>query len=194
MNDLKGKVSNIVTLTRKSSTVQANFTKCQSDVGLQPKKLIQDVVTRWNSTYHMFERFLEQRAAITKFVRDHGVSSSLGYFSEQDWDHMQDAITLLGPLHEATEELCSEKSVTSSKVIPICQMLKKIYKRPSEEQNLNMSLTFKEELEKRLHKTMASRLSSYEQVHVLAMATLLDPRFKRKGFMTGEGADLASNR
>ena len=76
LNDLKGKVSNIVTLTRKSSTVQANFTKCQSDVGLQPKKLIQDVVTRWNSTYHMFERFLEQRAAITKFVRDHGVSSS----------------------------------------------------------------------------------------------------------------------
>lgn len=196
--ELKSKVSSIVTLTKKSSTVKANFEQCQKDLGLPVKKLIQDVPTRWNSTYCMLERFQEQRAAITKFVEDHEVRTSIGYVSEEEWTNIGHAVELLQPLYETTMELSAEKSVTSSKVLPLSKMLMKCYRearRPPAASSRSWAppLSFREELENSIQVKLVSRLNSIEANNILSLATILDPRFKRLGFITNEGADRAAH-
>ena len=40
----------------------------QNQLNLKKKKLIQDIQIRWNSTYYMLERLLEQKEAISLYI------------------------------------------------------------------------------------------------------------------------------
>ncbi|XP_065639326.1 zinc finger BED domain-containing protein 4-like [Hydra vulgaris] len=48
-----------------SSSAVAKLKEIQSQLKLPEHNIIQDVSTRWNSTYYMLERFIEQKKAIT---------------------------------------------------------------------------------------------------------------------------------
>ncbi|CAL9695311.1 unnamed protein product [Knipowitschia caucasica] len=64
MDRLLGRIRKVVSNFYRSTTA-ANVLKTKQEMLKLPShKLINDVPTRWNSTYDMLERYLEQQVAI----------------------------------------------------------------------------------------------------------------------------------
>jgi hypothetical protein len=99
------------------------FQQFQKNSNTVKHQLIQAVPTRWNSVYQMFERFLEQKAALVLFLAEEQKFS----MSFDDWTFMKIFVEILEPLYEFTVEICSEKMTTLSKVIPIINNLRNFY-------------------------------------------------------------------
>ena len=65
---------------------------------------------------------------------------------------------------------------TVSKIIPLTKILRAIYSRREQKDKTTM------DLEKRLLSSITIRFEHVESAHALSLATLLDPRYKGKGF------------
>ena len=62
---VKKKCKEIVTYFHHSAKAMDKLRENQKQVGIPENKLIQEVDTRWNSTFYMFERMLQQHQAVT---------------------------------------------------------------------------------------------------------------------------------
>lgn len=85
--------------------------------------LIQCVPTRWNSTYYMIERLLEQRKSISGVLNDRLYTSmkiakkyTLGL---EAWEILEQLNNILKPFELTTKIISSEKYPTSSLVLPL---------------------------------------------------------------------------
>lgn len=67
----------IVTFFHRSTTAAARLKDKQEMLQLPPHKLIQDVPTRWNSSYDLLERYLEQQAAVFSALTDRSVKRNI---------------------------------------------------------------------------------------------------------------------
>ena len=64
---------NIVSNFNHSSLAISKLTEIQDQLNLEKHKLIQDVATRWNSTYYMLKMNLEQRKALVMYGVDNKI-------------------------------------------------------------------------------------------------------------------------
>ncbi|KAI7789392.1 putative zinc finger BED domain-containing protein 1-like [Triplophysa rosa] len=111
MSRLLGRVREIVTFFHRSSTTAAALLKDKQELlQLPPHKIIQDVPTRWNSSYDMLERYLEQQAAVFSALTDRNVKRNI-----KDIDIVQ----VLKPLKNVTSLLSTEKMPTVSMIMPL---------------------------------------------------------------------------
>ena len=80
----------------------------QKVMGIAQHKLIQDVSTRWNSTYFMYERLIEQRWTIYAVIHDEQITPSsqrnLDLKTDQR-DLLDQLVVVLKPLQIATTAL-----------------------------------------------------------------------------------------
>lgn len=110
-----------------------NATKKLIEVQQQLKfpehKLIVDVETRWNSTYYMMERLVEQQQAVVATLCFLDRSDLL--LDSKDFDVLKEIIKLLKPFEVATREMSEEKHVSVSKIIPLCHNLQLLTSRTS---------------------------------------------------------------
>ncbi|XP_053154471.1 zinc finger BED domain-containing protein 4-like [Hemicordylus capensis] len=95
----------------------------QVEVGVKQQPLVQDMGTRWTSTYLMLQRLSEQQRAVHEVssVGEIGIGRML---SEQEWDTISQLVVVLKPFLEATEIL-SHRKAHLSQVIPIFRHLQR---------------------------------------------------------------------
>ena len=99
---------------RSNSSFQ-NFKKIQLQLNLPDHVFIQDVTTRWNSSFHMLERLVEQRKAITAANIKCQPPAEL---NTQQWLLAEKVIKLLKVFEEAAQEV-SREYASASVIIPI---------------------------------------------------------------------------
>ena len=77
-------------------------------------KLRADVVTRWSSTYHMIDRLLQLKTAVTEVTNE----MEWNNLSNSDWKALENVKTLLRPFAEYTQLLTETHKVSLPSVVP----------------------------------------------------------------------------
>ena len=170
LSTLQEKCRKVVKFFKQSNLAHSKLSQLQLELKGEERKLIQDVCTRWNSTYYMCVRLVEEHNVVTTALcllerPDLIITSS-------DLLILKDAIALLEPFEEATRELSTEKFVSVSKVIPIARSLQAVISKSSSVRPLKLELL----------EQMQRRFLNMEGHNILCNSTLFDPRFKKLGF------------
>ena len=153
--------------------------------GPQKLKLIQDVQTRWNSSYLMIERLLKLRVPIYGVLFDDKLTK-IGDRAKLDmkdsyWKIIEDIIPVLEPLAEITEVLGKESEPTGSSVyILIKNVFSQVLRSELGDSCALKDLKSKirEGLQKRFHVDGNGVPEDNILNSPLLMASLLDPRYK----------------
>lgn len=171
------KVKGLVTFFKRSNAAVQKLLKYQEQTGIkQPKKLLQDVATRWNSTFFMLERFilLEDAVKHTLALTD----SDLPKLTVEEWEICKQTCIVLEPFAEVTTVISSESYVSASKVIPITRGLKSTVKKLSVEVT-NASV---KNLVANLLQGIDKRFPNLEKSKSFSICSFLDPRIKHLMF------------
>lgn len=100
----------IVAFFHRSTKATEKLKELQVQLKLPANKIITDCPTRWNSTYYMLQRLLEQKAAITVMCSSSG--GPRASLSVSEWSILEELVQILKPLEEATRELSVEHCVS----------------------------------------------------------------------------------
>jgi len=167
----------IVTHFKHSEQACRKLEDCQKSCGTPSHKLLQDVETRWNSSYIMLERLIEQKRAVDLFSVEQGGISTL---SASEWELAERIVHILQPFYAATLELSSDDSCISI-IVPLTVMLLGKLQSTSDDHGLL-------QLKAALRDCMNRRFAHVKQQPHIIAATLLDPRFKDAYFTAEEKA------
>ena len=128
----------------------------QAQLNVPDHQLVQDVSTRWNSTYYMLERLAEQRVAIYAVIHDPSFTKPEHLYldlKDTQWELLSRVVTVLKPLQITTTVLSSDTNVSCSVIYPVINGLLSHHLVVSND-DLSSVKRFKqivtEELEKRL--------------------------------------------
>ncbi|XP_050305061.1 zinc finger BED domain-containing protein 4-like [Anthonomus grandis grandis] len=160
----------LVTHFNHSGLAQENLLAIQKKLSLPEHQLVQDISTRWNSTFYMSERLLEQKRAISLYVADYDTLTNL---TTHERCLMEQCVKLLKPFEEITK-ITSAGLSCISEVIPQLTALKKYLCKDETAQRTadlpHMRAALKSELNSRF--SLLSTDLNY------LIVTFLDPRFK----------------
>lgn len=149
----------------------------QHQLSLPEHKLVQEVQTRWNSTYLMLERFHEQFEAITTTLCLLGHNDIC--LAVEEKQKINNALSHLKPFLEATKDISGQEYISSSLIIPLTKLLQQQYRSTLSSDTLASS-----------HSTeLNHRFLSIEAAFTTAVTTDLDPRFKKIPFAAQSSID-----
>ena len=174
-----GRAKRLVSHFHHSSKSSSILRQKQSDLHYSQLNLVQDVATRWNSSYYMMERILKQQQPLCAALLELRKTDLLP--SDTEITGMEVFVEVMRPIVEITEVIGGEKRVTISAVRPLLHKLinQHLVVKPSDAQ-----------LTKNVKKAVLTDLKSrYNDVAVetlLNAACFLDPRFKSLSFLTEE--------
>lgn len=167
LTNLITKVKNIVRWFKQSVIASDDLRKATKGEG----KLLQEVPTRWKSTFYMLQRFINLTEIVNGIVHRHITAPVIT--SAQDIQDISEVIEILRPLEGATKELSDRKYVTTSMVFPMVSILIKNISecRPLHEIGAQLKAAILAQCEKRFY--------AVESIALFGRATILDPRFKK---------------
>ena len=145
---------------------------------------MQDVITRWNSTYFMIERLLEQRWAIYAVIHDDKFTKPNDRYLDlktHQWEILQQMVAVLKPLQVATTALCEEQNISVSLVYPVINGLVRKHLVVKEE-DLTAVKNFKETVQKELKHRFNHDNPDPTSAPVIAAA--LDPCYHQLKLLT----------
>lgn len=159
----------------------------QKQLNLPKCKLIQDVPTRWNSTLAMIRRFQQNKDAIVSTLAllkaELPTASSvhaLPNLTSTEWELLSSLEIIFQVFEQITNEISGQKYVTASLVLVYIKMLMdritKLSKEPASSETIKNVVGI-------LKKEFEQRFKNYENSNTLAACTILDPRFKKLGFI-----------
>ena len=187
------KIRNSFVQIKKSVLLTQKLKDTLKILKMEEKKIILDVVTRWNSSYYMLKRFLELEKAINLTVNIK--------MTNEEIDLLYELVNILSPFEKLTL-LSSSEDNTVSNIIPsvfglkiiLLNKLEKMKKlsieeaknegisdSDSEETKINkeqMLMSFISELLKEIDRIF----NDIEDNNLLFVSTILDPRYKEEYF------------
>ncbi|KAM4534867.1 E3 SUMO-protein ligase ZBED1-like isoform 1-T1 [Fundulus diaphanus] len=188
LTSIRHKARHIVTYFRSSTTAKEKLAQVQQQMGRPTLKLINEVPTRWNSTYEMLSRLHDEKEAV--WVSLASLKTDLTPLTADEFTIIGETLLVLAPFHQATVELSAERRVSGSKVIPMMKMLYMALERNASTLHTDTARHLHEHLKRRVTDTA----SNLESLGVLTLATLLDPRFKSLGFHSSSKCNEALSR
>lgn len=174
VTDIIATCRKIVGHFRHSSTATSRLHAFQAQLNLPNHQLIQDVSTRWNSSFYMMQRLLEQRQALALYAAESETPVGSLCLSPNQWDVLKNAVGLLGPFEEATKYV-SLASACTSDTIPILAGLKKRLQTTEDDAGVKT-------MKAALLDALCSRFQVVEENPMYTLASLLDPRYKTRFF------------
>ncbi|KAK7934311.1 hypothetical protein WMY93_005207 [Mugilogobius chulae] len=169
---LLGKVRKIVTFFHRSTTAAHILQSKQEMLNVPKHKLIQDVPTRWNSSYDMLERYLEQQAAVYSALTEKALKKNkdINTLNDQDVVMAEELLDVLKPLKTITTLMSTESTASVSMILPLkTTVLHSMQARPGDSPTVrDIKVAIKENLEDRYS-------ACYSFLH---KCTAMDPRFK----------------
>ncbi|XP_065133764.1 E3 SUMO-protein ligase ZBED1-like [Paramisgurnus dabryanus] len=167
----------------RSTTDSSLLEDKQRLLGLKPDKLINDCVTRWNSTYDMICRASEQQAAVAAVIFDKKMSNL--ELTTSEWRLVEQVQETLKPFKVATQALSTSKYPTSSAVLPLQHiLLSQVQKISSESDERSCLREMASKIEADLSKCYDPKKEA--AFMLLNKASYLDPRFHRLIHITEE--------
>ncbi|KAL3848453.1 hypothetical protein ACJMK2_019310 [Sinanodonta woodiana] len=170
-------------LKRIQESLNSNRTDDVLDVTDQvhpAHRLIQDVPTRWNSTYYMLERLLEQKRAIGVYSQEADIKS----LTANQWSLVDKVLNTLKPFEEQTKQ-ASLASSHAGMIIPGVRLLERYLQRtknPGDDAGIQ---TMRTEIYTDLH----ARFQHLMTNKTCVVATVLDATYKLRFFDSNEKAN-----
>ncbi|KAK7921885.1 hypothetical protein WMY93_008787 [Mugilogobius chulae] len=165
---------NIINAVKEAgSTTAAHILQSKQEMLNVPKhKLIQDVPTRWNSSYDMLERYLEQQAAVYSALTEKALKKNkdINTLNDQDVVMAEELLDVLKPLKTITTLMSTESTASVSMILPLkTTVLHSMQARPGDSPTVrDIKVAIKENLEDRYSACL----------QFLHKCTAMDPRFK----------------
>ena len=118
---LQQQCKDIVSHFHRSVKSAEKLWNVQKQLKVPEHKLVQEVSTRWNSTYLMFERIVEQFEAITTALCLLGQNHLC--LKNEDKEYISGCLKVLKQFLEATKNISGDKYVSISMIIPLVKLL-----------------------------------------------------------------------
>ncbi|XP_037637100.1 zinc finger BED domain-containing protein 4-like [Sebastes umbrosus] len=113
LSDIRAKARKLVGYFRSSTTAKEKLAQVQQDMGRPKLKLLQEVDTRWNSTFHMLHRLVELREPVGAALA--GLQTDIPSLTSEEYNTVSGCLSLLSSFNDATVELSAEEKVSGSK-------------------------------------------------------------------------------
>ncbi|XP_041842078.1 zinc finger BED domain-containing protein RICESLEEPER 3-like isoform X2 [Melanotaenia boesemani] len=188
LEDLRSRAQEVVTYFRSNTAAKEKLRNVQQQMNRAATKLIQEVDSRWNSTFLMLQRLYDEREAVGAALAT--LKTEVHPLSSGDYETTAACLHVLKPFYMATEEMSQQKMVSGSMVIPLIKML---LHTTQEILSNNTNVTAKL-LGQNITAALRDKFDDLESSAVLSLCTLLDPRFKTIGFRSQDEAENAVER
>ena len=149
----------IATHFSHSTLAKEKLREIQQTLQLPEHIIMQDVQTRWNSTFCMVERMLEQKLALVNYAAGNDIAE----LSKSHWTLLESAVSVLCPLESVTRSVSSDES-TMGDVIPLVLALKTKLQGLDDSGVTGMKAELLDDIATRLH----------------VVSMMLDPRYRAK--------------
>ena len=179
LNEIITQAKKIVTYYKHSTKATISFQNSQSAINAPSHRLIQDVPTRWNSTFLMLNRLYEQREAIIDHLTKEKINAKgeaakqiqniITAYINLNWEDVDKFIELLKPFYEMTMKLNKDRSILSE-IIPLSY--------GTRSQLADQSCSGMETTQEAYLASLNQRFDEYENIQFCTFATTLDPRYK----------------
>ncbi|XP_033990656.1 zinc finger BED domain-containing protein 4-like [Trematomus bernacchii] len=188
LSDIRAKSRKLVGFFRSSTLAKEKLVSVQRQMGRPTLKLLQEVETRWNSTYHMLQRLVDLREPVGAALAS--LNTDITTLTSAEFTTISGCLSLLSGFNDATIELSEEKNVSGSKVVPLLKMLEQML----QEEMAKTAEAVAKEMGEHLLRQLRERLHTLQSMSIMSLATLLDPRFKLIGFFSPSKAAEATKR
>jgi hypothetical protein len=165
---------------KHSSSATSQLHKLQQDLNLTPTQLIQDVPTRWNSSFYLLKRLVELRKPVSLYCSENDTVTNL---TPHQWTVAGNVVSILTPFEELTRDV-SNASASISLVIPAVKALTAFVTLSENDKGVK---TMKSEI----LDSIQQRFNKLEHTSAFSVSTLLDPRFKTRCFSSESVSDKA---
>ncbi|KAJ4936575.1 hypothetical protein JOQ06_001164 [Pogonophryne albipinna] len=173
---------------RSSTLAKEKLVSVQRQLGRPTLKLLQEVETRWNSTYHMLQRLVDLREPVGAALAS--LNTEITTLTSAEFTTISGCLSLLSGFNDATIELSEEKNVSGSKVVPLLKMLEQML----HEEMAKTAIAVAKEMGEHLLRQLRERLHTLQSMSIMLLATLLDLRFKLIGSFSPLKAAEATKR